>query len=141
MLADTAALGGEILPSDKNVATFGQLFDAYVEGRLTGVALVAEDEAGLTGALLWGQGGVNPFETTWGYSAMAWGTVVAKRARGRGLSTALRREGRRWLRQYGFDTVVGSAVDTNDAGIGSGLGSGGFRLHGIIGVVDLREAT
>lgn len=141
MLGENFQIGGEIMPTPHNLDIYRGLMSAYLTGAAEGVVLVAEQDERLVGVLLWGQGGDNPFDTRWGRCAMGWGVYVRPGARGTGLSTALRLEGRALLYGMGFDSVLGSAVDTNVAGIASGLGSGGFKRHGIVGVINLREAA
>jgi GNAT superfamily N-acetyltransferase len=138
MLGENHEIGGEILPSKQNIDVYRGIMSAYLTGAAQGVVLVAEREGDLVGVLVWGEGGANPFETRWGRCAMGWGVYVRPGARGLGLSTALRTEGRRMLRDMGFDSVLGSAVDANMVGIASALNTGGARRHGVIGVIDLR---
>jgi GNAT superfamily N-acetyltransferase len=139
MLVENYGIGGEILPSESNVEFYGRLFDAYVTEQFQGAILLSVgDDAIPNGCLLWGDSGPGQVETRWGRIAMGWGTYVRPEFRRRGISTDLRCEGRALLREMGFDTVLGSAVETNEAGIRSGLDRGGFRLHGIVGVIDLR---
>jgi hypothetical protein len=139
MLSENYAIGGEYPASDRNLDAFAGIFSAYVTGAASGVCLLAEDGLSTIGTLLWGEAGPAPFDVRWGRFAVGYGTYVVPSARRSRVATDLRREGRRRLREMGFEAVLGSAVQTNEAGIRSGLDYGGFRLHGILGVIDLRE--
>jgi hypothetical protein len=145
MLVENHGIGGEILPTQRNIDYFGRVFDDYQAERFQGVCVVAEGEdTSLYGCLLWGDSGPSSLETRFGRIAMGWGTYVRPECRLLGISTELRGPGslaRVALREMGFDSVLGSAVETNEAGIRSGLDRCGFRLHGIVAVLDLREAA
>ena len=139
MLQENYRIGGEIIPSDVNVERYGDLFDVYVSGMAEGVVVVAEDEGEIVAVLMWGFGG-EPFETRFSKFAVGWGTYVAPSHRRRGLSDRVRDYGEERLKQLGFKTVLGQAVDSNEAGLASGLAPRGrFKRHGVVGVIHLEE--
>ena len=133
-LTEMRSLGSEVRPTDRSMAFFMALFDAYTMGSRFGVCLLAGHE----GVLLWGEGMESyPLDTDFGRLAHGWGTFVASPARGKGVSKALREEAKRRLRAMGFDSVVGMAHSPNPLGLQTGLGVG-FEVYGQQAVLRLR---
>lgn len=142
-LKELRDLGSEVLPTDRTLTFYAGLFDGYVGGVLHGVVLFSvrgpatPDDVGV---LMWGEvpsTGAHP-ETEFGRIAQGWGTYIAPAARGEGLSSSLRREAKRRLREMGFDSVIGGAHTMNDRGLDTGVGAG-FRIYQKLGVLDLRK--
>lgn len=131
-------LGGDIRATDRSLEVYADLFDAYVSGRLAGVAVMAWDGKEPCGALLWGEGAQLPFEVSGGRRAVGWGAYVDKSHRRQGISIELRERAKRVLRRKGIDKVYGSALVGNTGGVKSSLDVG-FRITTVAGVVDLNE--
>ena len=121
-----------VLVTPKALRFYLGMFTAYVDGTLPGVVLLAEER----GALMWGSPGEGPLETSWDPWAHGWGTYVVPSARGQGLSTALREEAKRRLKELGFRAVLGEAAWHNGAGAITGVVAGFVPVR-ITGLLEL----
>jgi GNAT superfamily N-acetyltransferase len=130
------AYGGEILPTERTMTFFTDLFMGLLGGD-RGVCLLAEDDGRAVGTLLWGSLQQPPVDTSLGRTAQGWGTYVVPDARGRHVASQLRYAGAKALLEMGFEHVVGAAEKANDAGLVSGT-KAGFRIVQQIGVLELR---
>ena len=114
LLMDVEKLGGEIVPNQKAAEAGGRLFDDYVSGEFDGIVLFADD----VGLLMWGELAKEPlFDSRFGRLAQGWGTYVRREARMEGVASTLRMEGRRQLKELGFDGISGTTHMGNEPGI------------------------
>ena len=134
-----AAFGGEILPTERTLTFFADLFMALLGGD-RGVCLLAEDDASAVGVLLWGSLQQPPVDTDLGKTAQGWGTYVVPASRGKHVAKQLREAGAKALAEMGFDHVVGAAERGNDGGLASGT-KAGFKITQQVGVLRLREGA
>lgn len=134
-LEECRKMGSEIQPTVRTMNFFGRLFFNYVHKIVDGICLIAGDADGV---LFWGLplGGL-PFDTDFGRTAQGWGTYVRPLHRREGISLVLREEAKRELARRGFDSVLGTVLDSNRPGRVL-LQSAGFTLYSRIGILRLR---
>lgn len=135
--------GGNILPTDKNLDVYCNIFEKYVNGELPGVvSFIAEDAV-----LMWGSSGAPVFDTNIDPIAQGWGTYVRERARGKGYSRRIREvslkrlESLKWNdgeEEKKFKHLYGSAQANNEAGIESAR-SLGYDFPAVIGILKLNK--
>lgn len=125
--------GGEILPTERTLTFFADLF-LGLQGGERGVCLLAEDEGVPVGVLLWGSLQQPPVDTALGRTAQGWGTYVVPEARAKGISSRLRETARKILAEMGFEHVLGAAERINAVGLATGE-KAGFKIVQQIGVL------
>lgn len=108
-------LGGDILPTARSLEFFGRLFDLYVADKLEGALVLAEHDGDFVGVVMWGEM-PRLFDVRWKKPAQGWGTYVAPKARGKGVSDKLREAAKKSLREQGFDVVIGYVLQGNYLG-------------------------
>jgi GNAT superfamily N-acetyltransferase len=105
--------GSEVIPSDRTLSFFTEVFDLYLEGDEEGVVLVAVSPGGsLVGITMAGH--TIPFDTIYGKTATGWLTFVTPEARGHGTGTHLRGALRSALRDLGYSAIAAGYHMWND---------------------------
>jgi GNAT superfamily N-acetyltransferase len=121
--------GSLIKNSEKNLETFASIFDSYASGETKGICLFVAEHA----VLMWGE--FNPtFDITLNEVAQGWGTFVKEEARGKGVGKAIRKTGKKILKDMGFKHLLGNKENDDPANLGS---LGDSRDLSTIIVVDL----
>lgn len=110
-LTELRELGGDMLPTPKNIRFFCGLFASYTQKQLRGVCVLGNRHS----CLIWGEI-ANPLDTIYENWAVGWGTYVDRNHRGQGLSKAMRDVASAELREMGFSVVIGDEHFKNDNG-------------------------
>ena len=127
-LTELQTLGGEMLPTEKTMAFFGNIFDAYVTTTIRGVVLMA----GSRGVLMEGAyANVPSFDTTYEPMAHSWGGYTRPAHRRKGVSRTLREPMNKALRELGFKTILAGAH------AGNPIGAEAMRARGFESIQDL----
>jgi len=116
-LEEHEAAGSDTRATPKTLEFYGMLFDAYVNGTIHGVALVASIDNQVVGALLWGGTGPLLMDTKDPMTVNGWGAYTLPIARRHGVSTALREHAIIELDRKGVTQCMGSALLSNKAGV------------------------
>ena len=105
------SLGSIVLPTDRNLREFGQLFESYTVGSLFGFGIVAEVVDKPVGFGMFGEdaGGLD-VETNLGRTGIIWGTWVDPAWRRRGISHRMLDLGYQEAYQMGFRCVMTSVL-------------------------------
>jgi GNAT superfamily N-acetyltransferase len=124
----------DVLPIEENIEVFAHIFDQYIdkESGFDGIVLFIAEDA----ILMWGTQGAPALKTHWEKIANGWGTYVREAARGKGYSTKIREVAKSKLKDMGFDVVLGTAVDSNESGVNSGVNAG-FEPHSKLYILKL----
>lgn len=126
LIADQASNGGMLLPTEKTMGFFANLFRLYVTGKYKGAVLFGAND---NSVLMWGEfPGVLPFDHVFGEYIQGWGIYVRDSFRRMGWSSRLRNEAIIILKGQGFKTMVGEFLLGNDA-LGSSLSRYESRIH------------
>jgi len=103
--------GGDILPTERTMAYFRGVFQAYTEEERQGVVLFG---ARNNAVLMWGELESDfPYDHPWGRWAMGWGVYVRPDFRKQGISSALRQRGANELSLMDFETILGGLATGN----------------------------
>ncbi len=112
-LTELQDLGGEMIPTPKTMAFFGNIFDAYVTTTIRGVVLMA----GSRGVLMEGAyANQASHDTTYEPMAHSWGGYTRPDHRRKGVSRKLRESMNKALREMGFKTILAGAHAGNPIG-------------------------
>lgn len=133
-LTENLASGADMLPTDKTMKFYQDIFNSYDSGEVRGVALMADD----AGVLLWGApAAVLAFDTRNDPFAFGWGTYVRPDHRGKSLSTELRNTAKKILLDMEFRRLVGGTAVNNEQGIATVI-SLGFEPTAMQWVLELK---
>ena len=112
-LTELRTLGGEMLPTEKTMAFFGNIFDAYTTTAIRGVVMMA----GSRGVLMEGAyANVASLDTMYEPMAHNWGGYTRPAHRRKGVSRVLRESMNKALRELGFKTILAGAHAGNPVG-------------------------
>lgn len=126
--------GGHILPTEKNLDLYTEIYAQYVSGQAPGVVLfIGEHTVHMSGTP-----GPATFDTDFGTAATGWGTYVRPEARNNGYSKTIREAAFERLKAMGFDCVHGSALYGDESALASAKKSG-IQLDGILTVYWFKE--
>lgn len=113
-LEEMRTKGSEILPTERTLNFYVNLFDAYVNGERPGVVAVIYPIAVSMA------GDCTPdYDSTFGKQAIGWGTYVAPVARNHGNANRLREFVWGALSALGFDTLLGTTQLGDDGAAAS----------------------
>lgn len=135
-LAEHEKLGSDTKATNRSLAAYDDLVTAYIRRQLPGVALLARMDGRFVGALLWGSSGPIPLDRVNESVVAGWGSYTQPDYRRHGVSDALRREAALRLHEMGIETVYGSAVLSNVAGVEASRKIG-FRPTMIVGELEV----
>jgi len=93
--------GSLILPNDKNLQLFTELFKLYVTGKLVGLVLLISDDSKDIGIHMDGVPPSAP-ELTIGKYTMLWGDYLEPEYRGKGITHELYKVAMEWTYENGF---------------------------------------
>jgi len=93
--------GSLILPNDKNLQLFTELFKLYVTGKLVGLVLLISDDGRDVGIQMDGVPPAAP-ELTIGKYTMLWGTYLEPEYRGKGITHEIYKVAMEWTHKNGF---------------------------------------
>jgi ribosomal protein S18 acetylase RimI-like enzyme len=109
--------GAGILATDKSLAVYEALFDAYVSGAMPGVAILAYDDKQACGALLNGHVPPGlPFDFTDVRRSTGWGVYVDKSHQRQGIGKMMYLRAAEFLKRKGIDEVYDYTLVSNPAG-------------------------
>jgi ribosomal protein S18 acetylase RimI-like enzyme len=112
-------IGSDILATEKSLAVYKALFDAYVSGSVIGVAILAYDDKQACGALLNGQGApCLPFDFRDVQRSTGWGTYVDRSHYRKGIGKMMCDRAAEVLKRKGIDEVYDYTLVSNPAGVG-----------------------
>lgn len=131
-------LGSDIRASKRTLGVFGVLFDAYTEGVLVGVPLIARIDGKPVAALLWGETPEPDLDRVEDSEVFGWGSYTVPEHRRQGISRSLRERAIIELHQRGVRVATGTAILSNIAGVESSR-SIGFKPTVILGKIDIAE--
>ncbi len=123
-LLEHEKIGDDLRASDRTLAYFGALFDAYTGGILGGLPLLARVGQDLVGVLLWGAPPPGPVDRLKEDRMTSWGTFTAPALRGHGVNRALRQRAVLELDAVGIEEVLGCVFVNNPEGCESGRAIG-----------------
>lgn len=137
-LRDANKLGSDILPTVRNLQTMMRIFDAYVEGSLSGVVVMAFLDSGEPiGAAMAGEMSlVQNFDSSLGRIAAVWGHYVRESHRGDGVALKMDVTGAGHLRELGFDVATAPVLDCNPASMKTSKNAGA-EIHSSVILVRL----
>jgi ribosomal protein S18 acetylase RimI-like enzyme len=135
--------GSDILATDQSLRVYEAIFDAYVSGRVPGVALIAYDGkqacgALLNGAPLW----ESPFDTADGPHSQGWGTYVEKSHYRQGVGVKMCDLAAKLLKRKGMVEVRDMTLIDNQAGVAllDAIGSKPVQYMYVLRLDDGRES-
>lgn len=126
--------GSFVLANDHNLSVFEGIFDLYTQELQPGIVLFIAEDA----VLMWGKSSDDLIETNLGTIAQGWGTYIKPESRGNGLSKSIREEGKRLLKEMGFDAVIGTGLINEETSLNSAFEHGWDR-HSVLGICKLKE--
>src|SRR5574338_277088 len=132
LLEDQNKKGFPVKATENNVEVYAKIFDAYVGGRLKGIVLFIAEDA----VLMWGERGVDIFDTEWDDAGQGWGTYVRARARKKGYSKLIREVAVKKMKELGIKMVLGTGIHGNDEGVTSGQ-KFGFVPHSTVHILTI----
>ena len=111
--------GDLLLPSDKNLDAFTQLFRLYVSDEQKGTVLFVADQA----VSMWGDP-VSFFELSTGPVATCFGIYVEPEHRQRGISNLFHEKAAEILRKHGFEYCSTAHLEGDELAVKSTAGAG-----------------
>jgi L-amino acid N-acyltransferase YncA len=118
-LRELRATGGDILPTNRTMSFFADLFNAYVSRQMKGVIVLADDHS----VLMWGEtkryvDSINdPF-------VLGFGTYVDPEHRQKGICRLMRKKAIEVCKDLGMKGVIGEVHSKNDVGLSASLADG-----------------
>lgn len=124
--------GSSIPVTKNNIELYGAYFDAFTSGDLDGVILIFRENA----FVMYGEiGSAFDYEKKQANSFAIW---VDEEYRGKGIAQILRDKAFKYLKEKGFETVIGVNMSNNKKAIESSKVSG-FKVVGYMVEKDLEE--
>ena len=133
--------GGPYLPTDHNLLTFLQMYDAYDRGSLFGGCVFAREDDRWVGLLLGGEdypNGRTP-ETRWGKVATTWGVYIIPEYRRKGIGLKLTQAAQQYAKDMGFDTMISTIFDSMPEAVANSNSYPGMEKRGFVVTVDLHK--
>jgi GNAT superfamily N-acetyltransferase len=136
-LEETFKEGDPVRPSESNLRYFSNLAREFITNPDSGVVVVAYDRHIPVGVVMWGWSG-DQLETTYGKTAVGWGTYVRPSYRCKQVSNELRKSATAWLKDKEFEAVQGSVRTVSPAAVKSAE-SFGFKATDTIVMLELND--